>query len=322
MAFLDNSGDIILDAVLTDTGRMRLAQGDGSFKISKFALGDDEINYGLYDKGHLSGSAYYDLTILQTPILEAFTNNTSLMNSKLISIPRTNLLYLPVLKLSGLGATSPTRTTDGGFNSNFEVCVNIQTVGKATDYNGLIWPETGAVTYDTVGRLNGFDTTIGANFIRVDQGLDTNEISSDYTIDADLNETQYIIEIDNRFGSIASTNGTLSNVSFIDDDNIASYYLSKGTDTTMVMNIDANSDDSTIAGPRGTMVHFKIQASTDLATSDYLFTQLGSQTTVTTADGSTMPIYFIDTIVKVTGATTGYRIDIPVRFVKKSGNVI
>ena len=43
MAFLDNSGDIILDAVLTDTGRLRLAQGDGSFKISKFALGDDEI---------------------------------------------------------------------------------------------------------------------------------------------------------------------------------------------------------------------------------------------------------------------------------------
>ena len=43
MAFLDNSGDIILDAVLTDTGRMRLARGDGSFKIMKFALGDDEI---------------------------------------------------------------------------------------------------------------------------------------------------------------------------------------------------------------------------------------------------------------------------------------
>ena len=52
MAFLDNSGDIILDAVLTDTGRMRLAKGDGSFKITKFAFGDDEINYELYDKNH------------------------------------------------------------------------------------------------------------------------------------------------------------------------------------------------------------------------------------------------------------------------------
>jgi len=100
MAFLDNSGDIILDAVLTDTGRYRLAKGDGSFKIVKFALGDDEINYGLYDKNNASGSAYYDLEILQTPILEAFTNNGSMMKSKFISIPRTNLLYLPILKLA------------------------------------------------------------------------------------------------------------------------------------------------------------------------------------------------------------------------------
>ena len=100
MAFLDNSGDIILDAVLTDTGRYRLAKGDGSFKIVKFALGDDEINYGLYDKNNPSGSAYYDLEILQTPVLEAFTNNASSMQSRLISIPRTNLLYLPVMEVA------------------------------------------------------------------------------------------------------------------------------------------------------------------------------------------------------------------------------
>ena len=99
MAFLDNSGDIILDAVLTDTGRMRLARGDGSFKIAKFAFADDEVDYGNYDKNHTSGSAYYDLEILQTPVLEAFTNNASSMKSKLLSISRTNLLYLPVIEL-------------------------------------------------------------------------------------------------------------------------------------------------------------------------------------------------------------------------------
>ena len=73
MAFLDNSGDILLDAVLTDTGRFRMARGD--FRISKFALADDEIDYSLYDKNNVNGSAYYDLTILQTPVLESFTNN-------------------------------------------------------------------------------------------------------------------------------------------------------------------------------------------------------------------------------------------------------
>ena len=59
MAFLDNSGDIILDAVLTDAGRQRMAQGN--FRIVKFALGDEEINYNAFNSDHPSGSAFYDL---------------------------------------------------------------------------------------------------------------------------------------------------------------------------------------------------------------------------------------------------------------------
>ena len=78
MGFQDNSGDIIFDVVLTDEGRRRLARGD--FNISKFALGDDEINYELYNTGSSSYDA--DLEILQTPILEAFT--TSKYSSSLI----------------------------------------------------------------------------------------------------------------------------------------------------------------------------------------------------------------------------------------------
>ena len=106
MAFLDNTGDIVLDAVLTDAGRKRLAQGDGSFRIVKFAFGDDEVDYTLYRNSnsvagrHPSGSAYYDLNILQTPVLEAFTNNTSMMKSKLVTYSRNDLLYLPVVKLN------------------------------------------------------------------------------------------------------------------------------------------------------------------------------------------------------------------------------
>ena len=58
MAFLDNSGDIILDAVLTETGRRRMAQGN--FIIVKFGIGDDEIDNSLYDKKH----AYYIYKLL------------------------------------------------------------------------------------------------------------------------------------------------------------------------------------------------------------------------------------------------------------------
>ena len=100
MAFLDNSGDIILDAVLTDTGRFRLAKGNGSFKIAKFALGDDEIDYGLYNSSNASGSAYYDIDILQTPIFEPSTYSVASINSKLFSYSDQNLYYLPQMILN------------------------------------------------------------------------------------------------------------------------------------------------------------------------------------------------------------------------------
>jgi len=321
MAFLDNSGDIILDAVLTDTGRYRLAKGDGSFKIVKFALGDDEINYGAYDKDHASGSAYYDLEVLQTPVLEAFTNNASMMKTRLISIPRTNLLYLPIIKLGG---PSVAEATGGAFTGSYWVAVDQNTAGQLNVTDGLIERVSPSSNDDIKGRLDGYDPFNSVNYIRCDQGLDTTEISSDYTIDADLNETQYIVEIDNRFGSIVSgptlvqgNSGVAANISFIDDDNIASYYLSINTDPRFIANLPNNDTDTMISGPRGSKLEFRIQASTDLQTSTFLFTQLGTTTTTTDLASTSNTYYYIDTIVKVTGATTGYRLDVPVRFLKK-----
>lgn len=96
MAFLDNSGDIILDAVLTETGRKRMATGN--FNITKFAFGDDEIDYRLYNSNHRSGSAYYDLEILQTPIFEASTAKNAVINYGLVTLNNPNLLYMPVIE--------------------------------------------------------------------------------------------------------------------------------------------------------------------------------------------------------------------------------
>jgi hypothetical protein len=335
MSFLDNSGDIILDAVLTDTGRFRLAKGDGSFKIVKFALGDDEINYASYDKNNASGSAYYDLEILQTPVLEAFTNNTSTMKSKLISIPRTNLLYLPIMKLSGDSNSYTSGSNNAATNTftrgTYVVAVDEATVGNNSAVGLIVDDQNRSVTQQqNEGILNGFTPYQNSSrYIRVDQGLDTTEISREFQIDADLRETQYIIEIDNRLGSIVSVGSSAgrlgigteqqpASVSFIDDDNIASYYLS-ANDTNFVQPQIINDASSQVAGPLGSGIAFKIQASTDLSTSTYLFEQLGSTgLTVKAADRtSNMSLRYIDTTVKVTGATTGYRIDIPVRFVKK-----
>jgi hypothetical protein len=317
MGFLDNSGDIILDAVLTDTGRYRLAKGDGTFRIAKFAFADDEINYGLYNKNHTSGSAYYDLEILQLPVLEAFTNNTSVVKSKLVSIPRTNLLYLPIIKIENVDTKAskmyPTlntyivtvdQATEGGADSD-PVAGNFQATSGGNP----------AAKVGQSGVLAGFNMGLGQNHIEVHQGLDTTEIPFSMNIDPTLRETQYIVEIDNRLGSITNVANAAAPVSFIDDDNIASYFITQASTNFIDLGGSISSTDSTdslISGPRGTKLSFRIQSSIELSTSTYLFTKLGS----TMTDAGSTTFRYIDTMVRVTGATTGYRVDIPVRFVK------
>ena len=156
MGFLDNSGDIILDAVLTDHGRKVLARGDGSFSIKKFALGDEEIDYTLYDSSNQNGSAYYDLEILQTPVLEAFTDNAISMKSRLVTYEDMNLLYLPVMLLNE-SETGHQMHSDGAFI----VAVDGMTEndnGTGTTTNGIGFDSNGkAVT----GVLRGFTPRSG-----------------------------------------------------------------------------------------------------------------------------------------------------------------
>lgn len=100
MGWLDHSSNnIILDAVLTDVGRQFLARNDGSFSIHKFALGDDEVNYGIISKyGRTVGREKIEKN---TPIFEALTNQQHSQKYKLISVSNPNLLRLPTLTLSG-----------------------------------------------------------------------------------------------------------------------------------------------------------------------------------------------------------------------------
>ena len=363
MAFLDNSGDIILDAVLTDTGRLRLAQGDGSFKISKFALGDDEINYNLYNKSHASGSAYYDLEVLQTPVLEAFTNNTSNLKTKLVSISRTNILYMPVLKLNENEIQGNSQVIQAGGSKTWGRDGDVDFFAPANDtkfyiavdkktHDALTVGRDGASSAGTknpstlTGLIEGFNGGPGTkNLIRVDQGLDTNEISPELGMDSDLLETAFIVEMDYRLGRIKPVeSNSPAAVNFIDDDNIASYYLSTGyvnagggSPATVAAGSgaaqsQAQSDLKSVSpvvfeGPRGNTFQFRIHASQELNSSTYLFTQIGQSELASVAtnilgleaddyltNGGT--IYYIDSVIRVVGANTGYRLDIPVRYVK------
>ena len=316
MAFQDNSGDIIFDVVLTDEGRRRLAAGDGTFNIVKFALGDDEINYELYSV--TTGSAYQDLEILQTPIFEAFTNNTSNMSSMLVSIPRNNLLYLPVLKLNEVADSTSTKLHSS--LSSFLVAVD----GNTEDNNGSATLTT-SVAFNSDGSLLqgfllGFSTQKNSNYIRVDAGIDNEAVPPATNIaDLFLDETQYTIELDNRLGSIISRDGaTRLSPSSVDDDNIALYTISAETDPGFVKVNRSNTVDVTqvIAGARSTYVEFRIASSIDLRQSNFLFDRLGGTSSLANEGGGSSTVKHIDTLVKVTGINTGYAIDIPVRFVK------
>ena len=349
MSFLDNSGDIILDAVLTDTGRFRLAKGNGSFKIAKFAFGDEEINYNLYEKNHTSGSAYYDLKILQTPILEAFTNNTSTMHSKLVSIPKTNLLFMPVMKLNT--DRGPTCQSNG-FKDLFLVCTTVATENlfrttasdatAAPAANGILMGvRPGGTTVNGGNDGSTGESDSSSRFIQLDQGLDTDKISQVFTLDPDLKENQYIIRMDNRLGRLVNDSGSPAPVNFIDDDNIATYYISKATsagggnhfyvgDIASAAGTQgwANWSDTSntytntpLAGPVGTFLRMKIACSVSLNTSDFLYDTLGavSSTPLTLSaspEAESSSVRYIDSMVKVIGATTGYSVDIPIRYIK------
>jgi len=97
MGYLNNSV-ITVDAILTKKGREALSKNDGSFRITQFALSDDEIDYTLYNPTHPSGSSFYGEAIENMPLLEAFPDETQIMKYKLATLPR-GTAKMPVLDL-------------------------------------------------------------------------------------------------------------------------------------------------------------------------------------------------------------------------------
>ena len=356
MAFLDNSGDIILDAVLTDTGRHRMARGD--FRITKFALGDDEIDYSLYNKNHPSGSAYYDLEILKTPVLESFTNNTSMMKSKLVTIGRTDFLYMPIIKLLDGGNPDkvggkeglPKQSTLNPVFRSYVITVGTETdtVVKYAQSDANIEGSGIIFGYTNTPTVNDAPKTINPNRIVIETGIDTLDIPASNGLSADLADNGFIVELDSRLGSLAPAvpvgttpggPGTTAPLqpSFIDDDGIASYIataagiVGDAIDNFTTQRGQGEQSVHRVRGPRGRTMTFSVIPHTNLKDSDYFFDRLGgtfagnSANNLTGAPTATnngfdsgTTFKFIDTFVRVIGMTTGYTIDIPIRYVKKS----
>ena len=117
MGYLNNS-TITVDAILTKKGRELLARGRDEFKITQFALADDEIDYDLYNPEHPLGTAYYGSAIENMPIVEALADETQMLKYKLVTLPK-GTARIPVVSVG---------QTTIELNSNESITITPQTV--------------------------------------------------------------------------------------------------------------------------------------------------------------------------------------------------
>jgi hypothetical protein len=173
MGYLNNSV-ITVDAILTTKGRQLLSQNDGSFRITQFALADDEIDYTMYNPTHPSGSSYYGEAILNMPLLEAFPLETQIMKYKLVTLPR-GTAKLPILSIpasivqsqgSSLSITPQTLNYFGG--NTFESAGYTFTVSDVRLFNtfegvGINTPSAQALNSTTTLGTNVSKTVVGTS---------------------------------------------------------------------------------------------------------------------------------------------------------------
>lgn len=177
MGYLDNS-IVTVDAILTKKGRELLARGDGSFKITQFAVSDDEIDYTLYNPKHPLGSQYYGEAIENMPLLEAFPDETQSLKYKITTLPR-GTAKLPVLdigfssirlKQGASLAITPQTLNYLGSSQTFEAGGYVATIADArvlSNYNGV------GINTEDAERLNS-TTTLGTNVSKTVIGTSIN----------------------------------------------------------------------------------------------------------------------------------------------------
>jgi hypothetical protein len=133
MGYLDNTS-ITVDAILTKKGRELLAKGRSQFKITQFALADDEIDYDLWNPAHPLGSDYYGVVIESMPITEAVPDETQSMKYKLITLPKgTNAI--PYISL--VGTTTVTLTAGDTSSTSANIVPKTTFNGTGINTTGL-----------------------------------------------------------------------------------------------------------------------------------------------------------------------------------------
>lgn len=113
MGYLNNS-TVSVDAILTTKGRELLSKGTtNGLDIKYFALGDDEVDYDLWNPAHPLGSDYYGIIIENMPVLEASPIPEQNLKSKLITLNKGTTSIATVVTTPATIGTGPTISLSG-----------------------------------------------------------------------------------------------------------------------------------------------------------------------------------------------------------------
>jgi len=180
MGYLDNTS-ITVDAILTNKGRELLAQGGTAFNITQFALGDDEIDYTLWNPNDTRGTAFYGDVIENMPVTEAIPDQTKALKYRLLTLPGNNAQYLPKVSVapatmgsqSGNGSTLTFNVSTLNFsNANstlgYTAVLSNSSIGTLTAATGQSLSNvapgiTGDATSIAIVGLGGFNLTLNPN---------------------------------------------------------------------------------------------------------------------------------------------------------------
>ena len=205
MGYLNNQV-VTVDAILTKKGRELLAQNDGSFRITQFALADDEIDYTIYNSIYPQGSAFYGEVIDNLPLLEAFADETQIMKYKLATLPR-GTAVLPVIDLgyssislrqgASLAITPQTLNFLGNATA-FETSgytATIADVRTLSTFNG-VGVQTTAATQQNTNSTTTIGTNVSSTVIGTQINLRATTVNTLFGTSTTLSTTLTVIGLD------------------------------------------------------------------------------------------------------------------------------
>lgn len=152
MGFLQqDTNNIIVDAVLTDTGRQKLAAG--TFNVIKFAAGDDEVDYGMILRyGRTVGQEKIEKN---TPVFEALTKGSLAQIYKIVSIPDINRYTMTKVSATGDGLNGSTLSLGTGNTTKRTVTVTQTLTGGEVVPRDLIDNQFMVLCDDRFIRIGG-----------------------------------------------------------------------------------------------------------------------------------------------------------------------